>query len=106
MARSQGDTRRGLVRLQPEGCWCCRAPMGAAEDLPETQGPVALAGAGGLARVQQAPAGPSLSVGQIERDRHVPRAYQTLGNFPSLQPAACWLQFFHPTPSPNTHIVL
>ena len=80
--------------------------MGAAEDLPGTWGLVVLAGAGGLAGVQQAPADPSLSVGQIEWDCRVPGAYQTLGNFPSLQPAACWLRFFHPTPSPSTHITL
>jgi len=78
--------------------------MGAAEDLPGTWELPALAGAGGLARVQQAPAGPSLSAGQIERDRCVPGAYQTSGNFASLQPAACWLRFFSLAPSPNTHI--
>lgn len=33
-----------------------------------------------------------------------PPAYQTLGTFPSLQPAARWLWFFRPAPSPHTHI--
>lgn len=67
-------------------------------------GAAALAGRGGLARVQQALASLGLSIGLIERDRHVPRAYQTLGTFPALQPAACWLWFFCPAPSPHTHI--
>lgn len=80
--------------------------MAAEEDLPGIRGLPVLAGVCDLAGVQQAPAGPSLSVGQIEWDCRVPRAYQTLGNFPSLQLATCWLRFFHPTPSPNTHITL
>lgn len=77
--------------------------MGAAEDLLGIRGLPVLSGVCDLAGVQQAPAGPSLSVGQIEWDCRVPRAYQTLGNFPSLQLATCWLRFFtqtlHPTPT-------
>lgn len=51
--------------------------------------------------MQQAPAGPGLSVGQIERDRRVPGADQTLGNFPSLPPAGRLLAAVFP-PNPFT----
>lgn len=77
--------------------------MGAAEDLLGTWGPVVLVGAGGLDGDEQAPADPSLSVGQIEQDRRVPGAYQTLEtSSPSSRPlAGCVFstQPLHPTPT-------
>lgn len=85
MARSQGEHAARSGPSPARGLCCCSGVLrGAEENAPEALGLVAAAGVALLrySRRQPDPAG------QIEPERRVPRAYQTLGNFPSLPPAA------------------
>lgn len=85
MARSQGGHAARSGPCSPRAAGAA-APSGGLEKTQPAPGPVSPAGVALLRYT-----GASQTVGQIEPERRVPRAYQTLGNFsPSLPLAAAF----------------